>query len=273
MKNIDIESFLNYTSLILAIAIFLLVIYSCFFKITMENFESDEKTGETKKDEKPKFVPAKGKAIVSGVSAVNIKDGGSDFDEESEIVFSKPEDEKGIEAKGKLILDEDEVKNIKITNPGKGYKKPPKISVKGSGKDLDAEVVLGAVSHIEITNKGMGYGSTPQIDFGITPANGTSARATARINVNTGEVNGVTINNGGIGYKDNFEVKFQTPKASENTINPYVSLGDKKEEILSLLKKCSKISEDKKAALEKNIKKDKLREHDVDEIIDIISKK
>lgn len=269
MKNIDIESLLNYISLFLAIAIFILVIYSCFFKATMENFESSDE--ETKKKDEVKFVPAKGKAIVSGVSSVNIKDGGSDFDDESEIVFSKPEDKNGRKAKGELILEDDVVTNIKITDSGKGYNKPPKITIKGSGKDLDTEVILDSISHIEITDKGRGYGSTPSIDFGVTPKNGTPAKATTRIDIKTGEVKDVKIDQGGSGYKESFEVTFQTPKQSEDTINPYVSLGDKKDEILSLLKKCSKIPEKKKEVLVKDIEAGKLREQAVDEIINIVS--
>ena len=247
----------NYISLILAIFIFIVMVSICYSKNTVERFEIEK-------------VTATGKAKIGGVSKVEVTNGGSGVEEGTTIEFSKPEEEGGVVAEGTATIADGKVKSIKVTKSGRGYKSAPKVILKGAGTGLETTVTLGALSHIEIKNPGKGYGSVPKIDLGETPLGGVKADVTAVIT--NGEVTSVTIDNAGEGYKADFDVTFQSPQDAEDKNNPYLSLGDKKEEVLKLLEDCAKISKDKKDTIKKNIEEDKLRKIEVEELISILNK-
>ena len=258
MKNIDYEMIFNYISLILAISIFIIILYTCYTKNNIENFETEK-------------VTATGKAIIGGVSKVEVTNGGSGVEEGTTIDFSEPEDsEDGEKAEGTATISDGKVTEIKVTNPGKGYTSAPTVSLKGAGTGLETTVTLGALSHIKITNPGKGYGSVPTIDIGDSHADGVKAELTAV--VTNGEITSVTINNAGDGYKADFDVTFQSPQEAEDDSNPILSLGDKKDEVLKLLESCKKIDDDKKEQIKKNINDDTLKKLEVEELISILNK-
>lgn len=249
----------NYISLILAICIFIVILYTCHSKNNIEKFETE---GEK--------VTATGKAKIGGVSKVEVTNGGSGVEDGTTIEFSEPDEKGGVRAEGTATITGGKVTSIKVTKSGSGYTSAPKINFKGAGTGLETTVTLGAISKIEITNPGKGYGSVPTIDFGETPLGGVKAEATAVIT--NGEVTSVTIDNGGEGYKADFDITFQSPQDAEDKTNPYLSLGDKKEEVLKLLEDCAKITKDKKDTIKKNIEEDKLRKLEVEELISILNK-
>jgi len=255
MKNIDYEMIFNYISLILAISIFIIILYTCYAKNNIENFETEK-------------VTATGKAIIGGVSKVEITNGGSGLEEGTTIEFSDPDD--GEKAEGKATISDGKVTEIKVTKSGKGYTSAPTVSLKGSGTGLETTVTLGALSHIKITNPGKGYGSVPTIDIGDAPSDGVKAELTAV--VTNGEITSVTVDNAGDGYIADFDVTFQSPQNTEDNSNPYLALGDKKDEILKLLEDCGKISADKKEKIKTSIGEDKLRKIEVEELISILNK-
>jgi len=255
MKNIDYEMIFNYISLILAISIFIIILYTCYTKNNIENFETEK-------------VTATGKAIIGGVSKVEVTNGGSGVKEGTTIEFSEPED--GEKAEGIATISDGKVTEIKVTKSGKGYTSAPTVSLKGAGTGLETTVTLGALSHIKITNPGKGYGSVPTIDIGDSHADGVKAELTAV--VTNGEITSVTINNAGDGYKADFDVTFQSPQDAEDDSNPYLSLGDKKDEVLKLLESCKKIDDDKKEKIKTSIGEDKLRKIEVEELISILNK-
>jgi len=255
----DYELIFNYISLILAICIFIVMLYTCYNKNTVERFETE---GEK--------VTATGKAKIGGVSKVEVTNGGSGVEEGTTIEFTKPEEEGGVRAEGTATIADGKVTAIEVTKSGSGYTSAPKVNFKGAGTGLETTVTLGAISKIEITNPGKGYGSVPKIDFGETPLGGVKAEATAVIT--NGEITSVTIDNGGQGYKKDFVVTFQSPQDAEDATNPFLSLGDKKEEVLKLLENCAKITKDKKDTIKNNIEEDKLRKLEVEELISILNK-
>lgn len=255
MKNIDYEMIFNYISLVLAISIFIIILYTCYTKNNIEKFETEK-------------VTATGKAIIGGVSKVEVTNGGSGVDEGTTIEFSEPED--GEKAEGTATISEGKVTEIKVTKSGKGYTSAPTVSLKGAGTGLETTVTLGALSHIKITNPGKGYGSVPTIDIGDAPSDGVKAELTAV--VTNGEITSVTINNAGDGYKADFDVTFQSPQEAEDDSNPILSLGDKKDEVLKLLESCKKIDDDKKEQIKKNINDDTLKKLEVEELISILNK-
>lgn len=255
MKNIDYEMIFNYISLILAISIFIIILYTCYAKNNIENFETEK-------------VTATGKAIIGGVSKVEVTNGGSGVEEGTTIDFSEPED--GEKAEGTATIADGKVTEIKVTKSGKGYTSAPTVSLKGAGTGLETTVTLGALSHIKITNPGKGYGSVPTIDIGDAPANGVKAELTAV--VTNGEITSVAVNNAGDGYNADFDVTFQSPQEAEDDSNPILSLGDKKDEVLDLLEKCGKIDDDKKEKIKKNINEDALKRLEVEELISILNK-
>jgi len=258
MKNIDYEIIFNYISLILAISIFIIILYTCYTKNNIEKFETEQ-------------VTAKGKAIIGGVSKVEVTNGGSGVEEGTTIEFSDPDDsDSGKKAEGSATISGGKVTEIKVTNPGKGYTSAPTVSLKGAGTGLETNVKLGALSHVDITNPGKGYGSVPTIDIGDVPADGVKAELTAV--VTNGEITSVIINNAGNGYKADFDVTFQSPQEAEDDSNPILSLGDKKEEVLQLLESCEKIDDDKKEKIKKNINDDNLKKLEVEELISILNK-
>jgi hypothetical protein len=259
MKNIDYEMIFNYISLILAISIFIIILYTCYTKNNIENFETEK-------------VTATGKAIIGGVSKVEVTNGGSDVEEGTTIYFSEPEDsEDGEKAEGTATISDGKVTEIKVTKSGKGYTSAPTVSLKGGADTgLETTVTLGALSHIKITNPGKGYGSVPTIDIGDAPADGVKAELTAV--VTNGEITSVTVNNAGDGYNADFDVTFQSPQDAEDDSNPILSLGDKKEEVLKLLESCKKINDDKKEQIKKNINEDTLKKLEVEELISILNK-
>lgn len=255
MKNIDYEMIFNYISLVLAISIFIIILYTCYTKNNIENFETEK-------------VTATGKAIIGGVSKVEVTNGGSGVEEGTTIEFSEPED--GEKAEGTATISDGKVTEIKVTKSGKGYTSAPTVSLKGAGTGLETTVTLGALSHIKITNPGKGYGSVPTIDIGDAPADGVKAELTAV--VTNGEITSVTVNNAGDGYNADFDVTFQSPQDAEDDSNPILSLGDKKEEVLELLEQCKKIDDDKKEQIKKNINEDTLKKLEVEELISILNK-
>tara|TARA_B000000477_G_scaffold45244_1_gene38435 strand:+ start:643 stop:1410 length:768 start_codon:yes stop_codon:yes gene_type:complete len=255
MKNIDYEMIFNYISLVLAISIFIIILYTCYTKNNIENFETEK-------------VTATGKAIIGGVSKVEVTNGGSGVEEGTTIEFSEPED--GEKAEGTATISDGKVTEIKVTKSGRGYKSAPTVSFKGAGTGLETTVTLGALSHIKITNPGKGYGSVPTIDIGDAPADGVKAELTAV--VTNGEITSVTVNNAGDGYNADFDVTFQSPQDAEDDSNPILSLGDKKEEVLKLLESCKKIDDDKKEKIKKNINEDTLKKLEVEELISILNK-
>jgi hypothetical protein len=255
MKNIDYEMIFNYISLILAISIFIIILYTCYTKNNIENFETEK-------------VTATGKAIIGGVSKVEVTNGGSGVAEGTTIDFSEPED--GEKAEGIATISDGKVTEIKVTKSGKGYTSAPTVSLKGAGTGLETTVTLGALSHIKITNPGKGYGSVPTIDIGDSHADGVKAELTAV--VTNGEITSVTINNAGDGYKADFDVTFQSPQEAEDDSNPILSLGDKKDEVLKLLESCKKIDDDKKEQIKKNINDNTLKKLEVEELISILNK-
>ena len=258
MKNIDYEMIFNYISLILAISIFIIILYTCYTKNNIEKFETEQ-------------VTATGKAIIGGVSKVEVTNGGSGVEEGTTIVFSEPDDsDNGEKAEGTATISDGKVTEIKVTNPGKGYTSEPEVSLKGTGSGLKTTVTLGALSHIKITNPGKGYGSVPTIDIGDSHGDGVKAELTAV--VTNGEITSVTINNAGDGYKADFDVTFQSPQEAEDDSNPFLSLGDKKDEVLTLLESCKKIDDDKKEKIKKNINDDTLKKLEVEELISILNK-
>ena len=189
MKNIDYEMIFNYISLILAISIFIIILYTCYTKNNIEKFETEK-------------VTAKGKAIIGGVSKVEVTNGGSGVEEGTTIDFSEP-DEKylGVKAEGIATIVDGKVTEIEVTKSGRGYTSPPNINLKGAGTGLETTVTLGALSHIKITNPGKGYGSVPTIDIGDSHGEGVKDELTAV--VTNGEITSVTIINAG----DNMEPK------------------------------------------------------------------
>jgi hypothetical protein len=255
MKNIDYEMIFNYISLVLAISIFIIILYTCYTKNNIENFETEK-------------VTATGKAIIGGVSKVEVTNGGSGVEEGTTIEFSEPED--GEKAEGTATISDGKVTEIKVTKSGKGYTSAPTVSLKGAGTGLETTVTLGALSHVKITNPGKGYGSVPTIDIGDAPADGVKAELTAV--VTNGEITSVTVNNAGDGYNADFDVTFQSPQDAEDDSNPILSLGDKKEEVLELLEQCKKIDDDKKEQIKKNINEDTLKKLEVEELISILNK-
>ena len=258
MKNIDYEMIFNYISLVLAISIFIIILYTCYTKNNIENFETEK-------------VTATGKAIIGGVSKVEVTNGGSGVEEGTTIDFSEP-DEKylGVKAEGIATIVDGKVTEIEVTKSGRGYKSAPTVSLKGAGTGLETTVTLGALSYIKITNPGKGYGSVPTIEIGDAPADGVKAELTAV--VTNGEITSVTVNNAGDGYKADFDVTFQSPQDAEDDSNPILSLGDKKEEVLELLEQCGKIDDDKKEKIKKNINEDTLKKLEVEELISILNK-
>ena len=258
MKNIDYEMIFNYISLVLAISIFIIILYTCYTKNNIENFETEK-------------VTATGKAIIGGVSKVEVTNGGSGVEEGTTIEFSEPEEKYlGIRAEGTATIADGKVTEIKVTKSGRGYKSAPTVSLKGAGTGLETTVTLGALSYIKITNPGKGYGSVPTIEIGDAPADGVKAELTAV--VTNGEITSVTVNNAGDGYKADFDVTFQSPQDAEDDSNPILSLGDKKEEVLELLEQCGKIDDDKKEKIKKNINEDTLKKLEVEELISILNK-
>ena len=258
MKNIDYEMIFNYISLILAISIFIIILYTCYTKNNIEKFETEQ-------------VTATGKAIIGGVSKVEVTNGGSGVEEGTTIDFSEPEDsDNGEKAEGTATISDGKVTEIKVTKSGKGYTSAPTVRLKGAGTGLETTVTLGALSHIKITNPGKGYGSVPTIDIGDSHADGVKAELTAV--VTNGEITSVTINNAGDGYKADFDVTFQSPQEAEDDSNPILSLGDKKDEVLKLLESCKKIDDDKKEQIKKNINDDTLKKLEVEELISILNK-
>jgi hypothetical protein len=254
MKNIDYEMIFNYISLVLAISIFIIILYTCYTKNNIEKFETEK-------------VTATGKAIIGGVSKVEVTNGGSGVEEGTTIEFDEPEN--GEKAEGTVTISDGKVTEIKVTKSGKGYTSAPGIRLKGGGTGLETTVTLGALSNIKITNPGKGYGSVPTIDIGDAPADGVKAELTAI--VTNGEITSVTVNNAGDGYKADFDVTFQSPQEAEDDSNPILSLGDKKEEVLELLEKCKKIDDDKKEQIIKNINEGALKKYEVEELISILN--
>jgi hypothetical protein len=253
------EMIFNYISLILAICIFIVMLYTCYSKNTIENFETNSEK-----------VTATGKAKIGGVSKVEVINGGSGVEKGTTIEFTKPDEEYGIRAEGTATIVDGTVTAIKVTNSGSGYTSKPTVTFKGAGTGLETNVTLGAISKIEITNPGKGYLSVPIIDFGETPSNGVKAEATAV--VTNGEITSVVINNGGEGYTEDFDVTFQSPQDAEDAdTNSILSLGDKKEEVLKLLEDCAKITKDKKDKIKKNIEENNLKKTEVEELISILN--
>lgn len=63
------------------------------------------------------------------------------------------------------VINEGKVEDIKVIHSGSNYTKPPKIMIKGDGKDATAvaKINSGKVYKIVVTNKGSGYNATPYI--------------------------------------------------------------------------------------------------------------
>ena len=63
------------------------------------------------------------------------------------------------------IIKGGKIEDIKVMHSGSNYTKPPKIMIKGDGKDATAvaKINSGKVYKIIVTNKGSGYNATPYI--------------------------------------------------------------------------------------------------------------
>jgi hypothetical protein len=63
------------------------------------------------------------------------------------------------------IIKNGEIAEIKVVHSGSNYTKPPRIMIKGDGKDAQAIAKMnsGKVYKILVTNKGSGYNATPYI--------------------------------------------------------------------------------------------------------------
>lgn len=63
------------------------------------------------------------------------------------------------------VIKDGMIEDIKVIHSGSNYTKPPKIMIKGDGKDATAiaKINSGKVYKIIVTNKGSGYNATPHI--------------------------------------------------------------------------------------------------------------
>jgi hypothetical protein len=283
MKNFDYESLFTNMSLIFAIAIFVVILFT-FLKSnnTLEFFADAPATTATTSASTTTITTtevATGEAIIDGVSVVTIAEGkgGSGYVDTDKVVFSAPEGTATdkVTATGTLNVTAGKITSVKITNAGKGYTTAPTITVTSTaGKDFVGTAVLGAVTGVKITKSGKGYKVAPTVTFAEPPTGGTKATGTATISA-TGEVTGVTIapGNNGSGYTSAYlAVTFQSPLESENEKNPIVPIeADKKDKILKLIEECSKLDATKKTNLKSSIENNALRKLEIDSIISLLS--
>ena len=103
------------------------------------------------------------------------------------------------QAEADAIVEDGELKGIKVTNPGSGYEKdrPPKVTVIGGAGAMAMATVENVVTRIPIEDGGSGYTSAPTVT--ITEGSGSRATATATVSAG-GAVTGITVTNGGSGY-------------------------------------------------------------------------
>ena len=150
MKKIDYETLFNYISLILAITIFGVIVYICYFKKNIEKFET-ENSGGDEGDE------GNGGDEGDEGDEGNGGDGGDGGDDKEEVT-----------AVGKAVVRNKKIKDIKIENAGKGYGSPPMIIItdsKGKNAQAVARIAYGSVTDIVILNGGEKYSQTPTITF------------------------------------------------------------------------------------------------------------
>ena len=155
MKKIDYETLFNYISLILAITIFGVIVYICYFKKNVEKFETEE-TGDT--EDTGGDTEDTGDTEETG----DTEDTGDNED--------TGDDKEEVTAVGKAIVRNKEIKDIRIENAGKGYGSPPMIIItdsKGKNAQAVARIAYGTVTDVTILNGGEKYSRTqpPTITF------------------------------------------------------------------------------------------------------------
>jgi len=111
------------------------------------------------------------------------------------------------------------VTSVTITNPGSGYTSVPTVTAIGGGgtalwtqASFVAEIKNGSISKIKITNTGTGYDSAPQLQISNPPTGGTTATATAFIEVSPDIPQS---------YGDNIKFKAEATDVVFNVNNPF----------------------------------------------------
>jgi len=92
------------------------------------------------------------------------------------------------------------VTKAQITNPGKDYKFPPKVSLSGGDGTFKAQAVLmqkGSVYKVDVLNGGYGYTQKPSVSIS---GSGSGFDATAQLDLDKGSFKEITIVNSGSGY-------------------------------------------------------------------------
>jgi len=249
-------------SLIFAIAIFILILYSCIFKnYDIELFSENEKTDTIKKK-------AMGKIIIGGITSVDITtliDIETPISKDSDVIFPSPTDSKGVKATGKLVFENDKLKNILILTHGSGYDGSEKVKI----DEYELPIITNGVSSVEITDGGSGYSSAPSISFEDPVEGGVKATGTSI--VENGVLKNVTIDSAGSGYKGDEKVTFDSPEDNNVKKNPVVPVSDDdKKKIKDLIETCEKIEKDKKTVFLEDLNSNKLRSEQINELLTIL---
>jgi len=270
MKNFDYESLFNNMSLIFAIAIFIIILYSCLFKNNIELFSETVTTTveTTTTNETVVEKSAKGEVIIGSITGVDIKsldDIETPIDDKSELIFPEPTDKTGKKATGKIIFDDKKMKNITIISPGSGYDGTEKVKI----DDHELNIIIDGVSSVKITEGGSGYVFTPIVTFEKPGVGGIIATGTAVMK--DGIIKSVKIDTVGSGYKGGETVTFATPKESNEAKNPIIPVSaDEKKKIKILLESCDKIENDKKKVFLNDLNSDNLSTVQVNELLSIL---
>lgn len=145
-------------------------------------------------------------ALASGaVDNLKLTDGGTGYQTQPLVNFSKPDLADGEQATGSATMDsKGVVTGVVIANAGSGYTSAPTVTLTDASKTLPtqaakAEATIG-VTRIDVTDGGAGYSSTPTVTIADTVGTADKgASATAKVAVK-GSVTDIVVTSPGAGY-------------------------------------------------------------------------
>ena len=146
-------------------------------------------------------------ATFSSVQSVKITSPGTGYttadDDGVVVTFTDPFDG-GVTATGKLKVESDVVTGVEITNPGSGYRNPPKVTIpapstsQGTIADISVSFADGKVDSYTVNSPGSGYDGTESIVVDAPTL--TNETATVTVTSDGDAIDSITITNGGYGY-------------------------------------------------------------------------
>ncbi|MDX2080603.1 MAG: serine hydrolase domain-containing protein [Terrimicrobiaceae bacterium] len=129
-----------------------------------------------------------------------------------------------------------QVRAIRVTNKGTGFRAPPTVVFGGPGGGASGQAIVvgGEVVGVQMTSAGRGFRSAPNVFF--RGGSGTGASGTGI--VSNGGVVGVVMNSGGAGYAPAPTVVISPGASAVNTVPVWAAAGALKSSASDLVKLC-----------------------------------